>query len=107
MRKLAIKYLDFDAAAVDNVDWSRPGDPSAFKFDILHKWACIPGNNSEVIICRLCKLCDNPRDIWSLFPLSNYNIANITCCHSTNPCVCDNVLTFTHWQQNPSNDATV
>ena len=52
MRTLAIKYLDFDSPAVDNVESSRPGDPSAFKLDIFQNWMCRNGNNGKVTICR-------------------------------------------------------
>ena len=53
MRTIAIEYLDFRPSEVGNFEFSRQGDATGFKFDILYNWTCKPGNNREVIICGL------------------------------------------------------
>ena len=50
MRTLAIEYLDFKPPEVDNFEFSRPGDPSAFKFDILYNWTCRSHNNNREVL---------------------------------------------------------
>ena len=53
IRTIAIKYLDLEPHIIDNFEFSRQGDPSGFKFDVLYNWSCRSGNDRKVIICRV------------------------------------------------------